>query len=370
VKRPDGMDTNSLVAGMLRDLAAVQTSMQKKWGYKRASDAVLALDSPIESYVKADGTLRKIANIGPSSERIILEVLRTGTSAIVAEAVEASGAGADVARRRGLREHFLSGAQVADALTSGALEGPTLADYRGDLQMHSTWSDGTVAVADMARACKARGYQFCAITDHSYGLPIAHGVSMADLAQQHRDIDAVNRRYKGRFRVFKGIEANILGDGRLDMKPDEIALVEIVVASPHSALRSDADQTARMVTAVSTPGVHILGHPRGRQIGSRPGIKANWKKVFDRAAKTGVAIEIDGDPRRQDIDYDLAGQALAAGCFFALDSDAHSPDELGFADIAIAHARLAGLPISRIVNCWPTDRLLEWLHLRAIAIDR
>ena len=371
MKQPGRMDTNRQIAALLRDVASAQTSTQKKWGYTRASDAMLTLELPIESYVRADGTLRKIANIGPSSERIILEVLRTGTSVTVAQAVRTSGAGAaaDVDGRRGMGGHFLSGEEVAEALKSNALGGPTLEDYRGDLQMHSTWSDGAVSVADMARACRARGYEFCAITDHSYGLPIAHGVSMADLARQHREIDAVNRRYKGRFRVFKGIEANILGDGRLDMKPSEIAQVELVVASPHSALRSDADQTARMVAAVSTPGVHILGHPRGRQIGSRPGIKANWKKVFDRAAKTGVAIEIDGDPRRQDIDYDLAGQALAAGCFFALDSDAHSPDELDFAEVAIAHARLAGLSLSRIVNCWPADRLLEWLHLRSTGSD-
>lgn len=268
------------------------------------------------------------------------------------------------------RDHFLSPAEVAAALSSDDGVGPRREDYRGDLQMHSTWSDGAVSVAEMARACRARGYEFCAITDHSYGLPIARGVSMADLERQHREIDAVNRRYRGRFRVFKGIEANILGDGRLDMKPDELAKVELVVASPHSALRSDADQTTRMLTAVSAPGVHILGHPRGRKLGSRPGIKANWTKVFDRAAKIGVAIEIDGDPRRQDIDYDLAGQALAAGCFFALDSDAHTPDELVFADVAIAHARLAGLPISRIVNYWPMDLLLEWMRLRSTESGR
>lgn len=367
VERHDGLDTNGLVAGLLGELAAVQTSTQKRWGYKRAADAILALDSPLESYVRADGTVRKIANVGPSSERIILEVVRTGSSATVAEAVGLSGVDADGDRRRA---HFLSGAQVAAALADDTLDGPSLDDYRGDLQMHSTWSDGTVSVAEMARACRSRGYEFCAITDHSYGLPIAHGVSMADLARQHREIEVVNRRYRGRFRVLKGIEANILGDGRLDMKPDELARVELVVASPHSGLRVEADQTARMVTAVSTPGVHILGHPRGRQIGSRPGIRANWKKVFERAARTGVAIEIDGDPRRQDIDYRLAEQALAAGCFFALDSDAHAPDELGFAEVAVAHARLAGLPMSRVVNCWPLDRLLEWMHLRSIWSDR
>jgi putative hydrolase len=120
-----------------------------------------------------------------------------------------------------------------------------------------------------------------------------------------------------------------------------------------------------MLRVVSTVGVHILGHPRGRKIGTRPGVKANWSKVFERAARTGVAIELDGDPRRQDIDYVLAADALAAGCFFALDSDAHSPDELAFADVAVAHARLAGIPISRIVNCWPLEHVLEWMRLRS-----
>ena len=107
--------------------------------------------------------------------------------------------------------------------------------------------------------------------------------------------------------------------------------------------------------------MHILGHPRGRKYGSRPGITADWDQVFEAARDAGVAIEIDGDPSRQDVDYELAKRAAAAECLFALDSDAHSTPELAYADTAIAHARLAGIPTERVINCWPLDKLLEWL---------
>jgi histidinol phosphatase-like PHP family hydrolase len=119
-----------------------------------------------------------------------------------------------------------------------------------------------------------------------------------------------------------------------------------------------------MKSAVETVGVHVLGHPRGRMYGSRAGIIADWDVVFAAAAQTGVAIEIDGDPARQDIDYELARDALQAGCLFALDSDAHSTRELHYAKTAIAHARLAGIPAERVVNCWTLDRLSEWLAAR------
>ncbi|HWH53147.1 MAG TPA: hypothetical protein VN651_16485, partial [Gemmatimonadaceae bacterium] len=116
--------------------------------------------------------------------------------------------------------------------------------------------------------------------------------------------------------------------------------------------------------AVRTPRVHILGHPRGRLYGTRPGVTADWPRVFAAAKKSGVAIEIDGDPWRQDVDFDLAGLALKAGCLFALDSDAHSPPELRNAETAVAHARRAGIPKSRIINCWETERLLAWIMAR------
>jgi histidinol phosphatase-like PHP family hydrolase len=152
------------------------------------------------------------------------------------------------------------------------------------------------------------------------------------------------------------------------MTPEEIATLELVVASPHSALRSPADQTGRMIAAVTAPGVHILGHPRGRMFGSRPGVTARWDEVFAAAARSRVAIEIDGDPARQDLDFELAGRALAAGCLIAIDSDAHSAAELGYTDTALAHARLAGVPTARAINCWPLEKLLEWMHERGVRL--
>jgi len=201
------------------------------------------------------------------------------------------------------------------------------------------------------------GHGCLGITDHSYGLPIAGGVSMSDITRQHKEIDSLNSRFEGKFRVFKGIEANILADGELDLQPSERAVFEFVVASPHSVLRRAHDQTARMIAAVRAPGVAILGHPRGRMFNSRPGVAAEWPRIFEEAAKRRVAIELDGNWHRQDIDYELARHALEAGCIFALDSDAHSVGELRFTEYAIAHARLAGIPKERVINCWTNEEL-------------
>jgi putative hydrolase len=364
-RRPGDVDTNSLIAGLLRDLASLQTSAQRKWGYKRAAAAIHELDEPIERLLQPDGTLRKIPHIGPSSTRVILEVLKTGTSAIVEQAIKKSSKAREIGRSRGLRGGFLSRAQVIAALANRRLKGPARSHYRGDLQMHSVWSDGIQTLDAIVEAGLALGYEYSAVTDHSYGLPIARGVSMAKLAEQHREIDRLNALHTGRFRLIKGIEANIRADGSIDMTPDELRRLEIVVAAPHSGLRSPGLQSERMVRAVSTRGVHILGHPRGRMYGSRPGVAADWDEVFEVAARTGVAIEIDGDPSRQDIDYTMARRALLAGCLFALDSDAHSTGELRYAETAIAHARLAGVPRDRVINCWPLDRLLDWAARRS-----
>jgi histidinol phosphatase-like PHP family hydrolase len=359
------VDTNLLIAGLLRDLAAVQVSPERRWGYRRAAAAIQDLDEPIEHLLQPDGTLRKIANVGPSSSRIILEILTTGTSPTVEAVIASSGKAVEIDKRRGLRSGFLSRAEVNAALANQKLGGPSRQDYRGDLQMHSVYSDGKQTLDAIVDAGIALGYQFCAVTDHSYGLPIARGVSMARLLAQHKAIDLLNEASRGRFRLLKGIEANIRPDGSVDMAPEELRQLEIVVAAPHSALRSKDSQTGRMLRAVTSPHVHILGHPRGRKYGARPGVTADWDAVFQAAARSGVAIEIDGDPSRQDIDHLLAKRAIGAGCLFALDSDAHSTSELRYAETAIAHARLAGIPPDRVINCWPLDRLREWAAQRS-----
>jgi histidinol phosphatase-like PHP family hydrolase len=311
--------------------------------------------------VTADGTLPRISGIGPGSIRIIREVLATGQSPTVEHAIDASQRRADIERRRSLRCHFLSRAEVRRILSDAAFGGPDVEQYRGDLQMHSEWSDGTPTIGEIAEACVARGYHFAAVTDHSYGLAIAGGISMAEAGEQRRLVQRVNKRYDGRFRLLQGIEANIDATGRLDLTDEEATRFDVLLAAPHSRLRRTEDQTARMLAAIEHPAVRILAHPRGRMAGSRAGVMANWDAVFASAARRGVAIEIDGDPARQDIDHTLARRALDAGCVFALDSDAHTTGQLAYAETAVAHARLAGIPTDRVVNCWSLERLLAWL---------
>ncbi len=358
------VDINTLVSGALRDLAAVQRSTQSRWGYKRAASSVVRLERPLTDLVAPDGTLAKIPNVGPASTRVIIEVLESGRSETVERAVMASGQQAEIDRRRALRTHFLSRAEVRRILDVEVPGLVGLGDYRGDFQMHSTWSDGVASVADLAAAGHRRGYTHLAITDHSKGLPIAGGLSLAEMAAQSQEIDRLNHALNGGFRVLKGIEANILVSGELDLSADELAGVEIVLAAPHSKLRLPDDQTDRLLAAIATPGVHILAHPRGRMSDSRPGITADWPRVFAAAAARGVAIEIDGDPARQDLDYTLAHCAFQAGCLFSLDSDAHDAPALVYAETAIAHARLAGIPPARVINCWPLPQLLEWLSAK------
>ena len=157
----------------------------------------------------------------------------------------------------------------------------TPADYHGDFQMHSDWSDGHTTLEVMAKACVDRGYRFSAITDHSLGPPIPRGLSPEDMPRQREALARINKRYEGRFRYLAGIEANIRPDGSLDVEPLDRKFIEIVVASPHAKLRLAQDQTARMIAAVSAPGVHILGHPRGRAV--RPTQRNSFPRWVRRA---------------------------------------------------------------------------------------
>ena len=354
-------DVNAVVGGYLRDLAFAQSAPQKMFGYKRAAAAILSLDQPLTALLGTDGALPRIPGIGPGSTRVIHEILETGASPTVEQAIERSERRADIHRRRELRRHFLSRAGVRRILADSAFDGPTVEQYHGDLQMHSEWSDGTPTVDELADACLERGYQYAAVTDHSYGLKIAGGMSMAEAAAQRRVIRGANARYGGRFRLLQGIEANIDAAGHLDLSAEEATTFDVVLAAPHSRLRKHDDQTDRLLTVLQHPAVRILAHPRGRISGSRAGVIANWDAVFEAAAQRGVAIEIDGDPARQDLDYTLGRRALSFGCLFALDSDAHTTAQLSYAETALAHARLASVPVDKIVNCWPMDRLLAWL---------
>ena len=280
------------------------------FGYKRAAAAILALDVPLTDLVEPDGALPRIPGIGPGSTRVIREILETGGSPTVERAIDESDRRADIERRRQLRRHFLSRAEVRRVLADPRSPVRRVSEYRGDLQMHSEWSDGYPTVQDIADACLERGYQYAAVTDHSYGLKIAGGMSMAEAAEQRRAIEDVNAAHGGQFTLLQGIEANIDAAGQLDLSDEEAATFDVVLAAPHSRLRKSEDQTDRMLAAIAHPAVRILAHPRGRITGSRAGVVADWDAVFASAAQRGVAIEIDGDPARQDLDHTLAARAL------------------------------------------------------------
>lgn len=351
-------DMNMEVAGQLSDMALVHDSPYGRSAYERASMSVLGLDEPLDEIV-ANGSARAIPNIGRSSERVILEYLERGESPTVERAVTRSAKRDKVLEARAARTHFLSRASVLRVLRSRRRGAITPRAYRGDLQTHSSFSDGRQSIAQMAEAARGRGYSYLAVSDHSYGLKQAHGMSMADAKRRKQEIDALNRRWDGEFRVISAVEANIPDGGGVDLKPEELRLFDLVLAAAHTGLRRAEDQTARMLATVRHRGVHVLAHPRGRTY-SRRGVLARWDEVFAEAAGRGVAIEIDGDPNRQDLDYTLASRAHALGCLFALDSDAHAGDELGYAEFALAHARLAGIPAARIINTWPVKKLLDW----------
>jgi histidinol phosphatase-like PHP family hydrolase len=184
---------------------------------------------------------------------------------------------------------------------------------------------------------------------------------MADLTRQHQEIDALNRRFRRTFRMIKGIEANIRADGSIDMDQRR---TEDARTGRGSATLSAADHIrsdrAHDLCGASAERAHPWTSAGPEALDAGRESQSDWGLVFEAAAESGVAIEIDGDPSRQDIDFALAQRAIRAGCLFALDSDAHSSRELEYAETAVAHARLAGIPKARVINTWEVERLLAW----------
>ncbi|WP_460794948.1 PHP domain-containing protein [Microbacterium sp. GXF0217] len=233
---------------------------------------------------------------------------------------------------------------------------------RGDLHAHTDWSDGTTPIRTMADAARALGHEFLAITDHSPRLRVARGLSAERLCEQ---IPLVRAESDAGLRVLAGIEVDILEDGALDQEPDLLEELDIVVASVHSKLRMDAaPMTERMLTAVRSGRVNVLGHCTGRLVqgerGTRPASEFDARAVFAACAEHGVAVEINSRPERQDPPDELIAIALEEGCLFSIDSDAHAPGQLSLLDHGALRAEHAGVPAARIITTWGVDRLLAW----------
>ena len=236
---------------------------------------------------------------------------------------------------------------------------------RGDLQMHTRWSDGSGTVAQMAEAARERGYAYIAITDHSKGLKIAGGIDEAQLREQAAEIAKVNRsvpRGSAKLTVLGSIEMNLNPRGEGDMDPRSLSRLDLVLGSFHSVLRVKEDQTERYLAAVRNPQIHVLGHPRGRIYNYRLGLKADWPRVFAEAARLDKAIEIDCYPDRQDLNLSLLKLARKEGVRISLGTDSHHPWQLGFIELGLAAALKARIPAERIVNFMSILGLKRWVE--------
>lgn len=234
-----------------------------------------------------------------------------------------------------------------------------LRDLKGDLQCHSTWSDGKATIRQMAEGARARGLHYIGITDHSKGLGVTGGLDEMRTRQQWKEIDALNKEFGNGFRVLKSVEVEIRADGSLDLPDDLLAGYDLVVATTHSSLNQARDKiTDRVVRALRHPSVDIFGHPTGRLIGSREESALDLETVYRVALETGTILEIDGTPERMDLGDVHARRAMELGCRLVIDSDAHHPD--GFDDLrwGIAMARRGWLTKEHVLNS------LEWDELR------
>ena len=253
-----------------------------------------------------------------------------------------------------------------EAAEKGSL--PTLVeieDIKGDLHCHSTWSDGSESILNMARAAKERGYRYIAITDHSQSLSIARGLTIERLQAQRREIEAARKSLGGGFRIFHGIELEIKTDGTLDFPDEVLAWLDIVVASIHNGLRQPAEEvTRRALNAVRNPHVDILGHPTGRLLNQREPSAMDVGQVIREAAKTGTALEVNSAPDRLDLDDVYIQEAMEAGCVLAIDTDAHHPSNYNLLEYGVHTARRGWATADRIITTWPLDRLEEWLKSR------
>jgi histidinol phosphatase-like PHP family hydrolase len=261
-----------------------------------------------------------------------------------------------------IRQDFISLAEARQLL---ARKLGYARNLRGDLQMHTRWSDGSGTTAEMAKAASERSYEYIAITDHSKGLKIAGGIDERALKKQGNEIAKLNVLLSKSGRqlvVLRSLEMNLNRRGEGDMSPESLAALDLVLGSFHSSLRIVEDQTDRYLAALRNPHIQILGHPRGRIYNFRIGLRADWSRVFAEATKLDKALEIDCYPDRQDLNLALLKIARKHGTRISLGTDAHHPWQLEFIELGLAAVLRAKLPPQRIVNFMPRVNLKNWLE--------
>jgi putative hydrolase len=307
--------------------------------FRTAALAIAEL-SPAELEKRCrDKTLGDLRGVGPKTSAVVQQAMAGGVPEYLADL------------ERAVRPLAEGGEAIRAAL-------------RGDLHSHSDWSDGGSPIQEMAVTAMELGHDYQALTDHSPRLTVANGLTAERLEKQLRIVATLNR-HLGEFRLLSGIECDINEDGTLDQTDELLGRVEIVVASVHSKLRADSgSMTRRMLRAIDNPHTDILGHCTGRLVtggrGTRPESSFDAGRVFAACAEAGVAVEINSRPERLDPPRRLLRQAVEAGCLFSIDTDAHAPGQLDWQAYGCARAAECQVPVDRIVNTWPLDRLLEW----------
>ncbi len=239
-----------------------------------------------------------------------------------------------------------------------------LSDIKGDLHTHTNWTDGTQALEDMAKAAKAKGYQYMALTDHTQNLALTRGLTPERLEEERALVKRVNQKLAP-FVVLLGTEMDILMDGQLDFSDEILASLDYVSASVHTGFRQPRDvMTARMRRAISNPLVNTLNHPHGRKIGRREGYEVDMQAVIEDAAARGCALELNADPDRLDLNGTWARRALNLGARFTISSDAHSTTDLEYMQFGVGSARRGWLTPNDVLNTRPLDELRAILHKR------
>ncbi|MEU9160820.1 PHP domain-containing protein [Streptomyces sp. NPDC048424] len=298
----------------------------------------------------AAGSLESVKGIGPKTAQVVREALDGAVPAYLQTLEDEAAA-------------LPEGPPATPAATA------LRAALRGDCHVHSDWSDGGSPIEAMGRAAAALGHDWAVLTDHSPRLTVARGLSPERLREQLGVVAELNDTWAP-FRLLTGIECDILDDGALDQEPELLERLDLVVGSVHSKLRMDApSMTRRLLAAVRDPRMDVLGHCTGRLVTgrTRPESQFDAEAVFAACAEAGTAVEINSRPERLDPPRRLLRLAVAAGTFFAIDTDAHAPGQLDWQILGCERAVECGVPVERIINTWPADQLLTWTDTRRAA---
>ncbi len=239
-----------------------------------------------------------------------------------------------------------------------------LKDIRGDLHLHSKWTDGSTTILDLVRACKERGYQYCAITDHSKAVRVAGGLTAEDFKKQRKEIEQARAKVAG-ITVFTGCEVDILPDGSLDLPDELLDELDVVVAAVHSKLdMNQTDMTKRVLRALANPAVSILAHPTGRLINEREPCAIDLEQVFHAAKEHEVAVELNAQPDRLDLNDVHLLRAREIGVKISIDTDAHNTGQIQFIKYGVDQARRGWLEKRHVLNAMAGSQFEAWLKQR------